>query len=364
MWPNYNLGRLYLKKKAKIYYPLIIVFIIVLLIFSLIVIISTRLGLDLSYYSHYLEIIVIILVFSEMILLVNSEQKLLQNTNIVNLSVDTITKSVNLIHRDQIYNSLTETAHNAKLYVKHISIAQSTMENDDINEKERVEKFLNALQYSAEKNKVDIKVLGPEEPLAIGGLYERKNRGCTVRVNEAVNTFDTRIQVVDDKRIIIGLGQPLSQNLTNFKPPKSESGFMVKSYILAEILNFEFDKLWKEEKSKELDTYMKEVLCSKIFVKPIIYSDSFMRDMNNRLNIRNIPEFMDNLERQKCILALKNNNLRENKSYKICCCENIKKIFEDSSDSEIDDIEHIKSKFPYIVLGNKEATMISKYLQE
>jgi len=164
-------------------------------------------------------------------------------------SVDTIASSIQLLERDKIYFYLADTAKNAKQYIHHLSISQSSSEISDDEEKRRVDEFLDALDEAKKNGVADIKILGPDVSSKIGGLWERKKKGCNVKVSPIVTSYDFRIQVVDGKKVIIGIAPPET---------RSQRGFLIESLKLAEILDGNFMELWVT--SKDLEENVKEVV--------------------------------------------------------------------------------------------------------
>lgn len=173
-------------------------------------------------------------------------------------AVEAIGTSVKLLERDKVYLRLVETAQTAKTYVHHLSFAQSTSKDGNDEERKRVEELLNALGSACKKlSPKDVKILGPDWPDKIGGLWERQRRGCEVRVSAEVSNYDVRIQVIDDRTIVLGVG-PLSR--------ESEHGFLIESYMLADVLNDRFMKLWDDEFTKPLEAHTIHTIMTQVKV--------------------------------------------------------------------------------------------------
>ncbi|HEV7743388.1 MAG TPA: hypothetical protein VGO56_00190 [Pyrinomonadaceae bacterium] len=166
-------------------------------------------------------------------------------------AVDMIGKSVKLLERDKVYLRLIGSAQSAEIYIHHLSFAQSTSTGGEEEEQRRVVDFLASLKSACSKlsgpdREPDVKILGPNLREKIGGLWERKLQGCEVRVSGDVQNYDIRIQVVDDKTAVIGVG-PLAN--------ESERGFLIESYMLADTLNDRFMKLWNNPLTTPLNKF-------------------------------------------------------------------------------------------------------------
>lgn len=176
-------------------------------------------------------------------------------------AVRAIGASVTLLERNKVYLRLVETTQNAKRYIHHLSFAQSTSTTGDDEERKRVGQFLDALGAACrnlprgQSSRADVKILGPDWPEKIGGLWERQLAGCEVRVSAEVSNYDVRIQVIDDRTIVLGVG-PLSR--------ESERGFLIESYLLADVLNDRFMKLWTDEFTKPLEPHTIRIVMSQV----------------------------------------------------------------------------------------------------
>lgn len=212
-----------------------------------------------------LDVIVIIIVLREI-------NHLGQHQDVVKLSVDAIGESVRLLERDRIYFYLSQTAREAKKYVHHLSISNSPIEIDDLDERKRVTDFLLALDEARGRN-IDVHLLGPDLSAKIGGLWERKQRLKDVKVSSEVTGFDLRIQIVDGYQVVIGVGPPEA---------RSEHGFLIKSFRLANMLDREFRRLWDE--AQDFDAYVNKVFAR--FVWPLyVPKEIAFSILENSLNV-------------------------------------------------------------------------------
>lgn len=175
--------------------------------------------------------------------------------------VATIASSVRLLERDKIYFYLSETARNAKRSVHHLSLAHASLEIPDDEERKRVREFLEALRASAGRlGSESVKILGPDLSAKIGGLWERKKAGCSVKVSPAVSNYDIRIQIVDGEKVVIGVGVPA-------KP--SESGFLIESEVLARMLDEDFLAIWKRADTLPLEAHTASVVTRQVATVPL-----------------------------------------------------------------------------------------------
>lgn len=194
-------------------------------------------------------------------------------------AMDSITGSVRLLERDKVYVYLEQTARNATTYVHHVSFAQSSIEINDEEEKKRVNRFLSALVTACKNlensHKVpDVKILGPDLSGKIGGLWERNViEGCEVHVSPYVPTYDIRIQIVDNKNVVIGIAEPAKE---------SERGFLIESETLATILNEMFMRVWNDSKSLEDST---EQVVLRHVVDSVTSVDQLKKLMKGSLNV-------------------------------------------------------------------------------
>ena len=163
-------------------------------------------------------------------------------------AMDSIAGSVRLLERDKVYVYLDQTASNADEYVHHVSFSQSSTEIKDEEERKRVQSFLKALETACNRlrekhGEPDVKILGPDMSTKIGGLWERNLvKGVEVHVSPNVPMYDIRIQIVDDKYVVIGIAEPAKE---------SERGFLIESKTLAILLDDMFLKVWSESESLE-----------------------------------------------------------------------------------------------------------------
>jgi len=197
----------------------------------------------------------------------NTNTIMTKSVQSIGQDVETIGISIRLLERDKIYFYLSETAQKAEKYVHHLSLAQSTLEINDEEEKKRVSEFLDALKEASKTR--DVKILGPDLSSKIGGMWERKKSGCEVKVSPSVTTYDIRIQIVDDKKVVIGVGPPTK---------RSEHGFLIESYVLATLLDDNFMQLWG--RSRSLDEHTIDVIMRHIDVAlPIKTLEKMTQDL-------------------------------------------------------------------------------------
>jgi len=136
--------------------------------------------------------LILLVVDTFLIVIITREIWELRKTqDVTSKAVNTIVSSVRLLRRDQIYFYLSKTTRDAKRYIHHLSIAHSTSEIDDVEERKRVMEFLNSLK-NVSNNIDDIKILGPDLSSKIGGLWERKKCGAKVKVSPSVLNYDIK----------------------------------------------------------------------------------------------------------------------------------------------------------------------------
>ena len=211
-------------------------------------------------------------------------------------AVDTIVSSVRLLRRDQIYFYLSKTAREATVSIHHLSIAHSTSEIRDEEERNRVVEFLDALK-SASNDISDIKILGPDLSERIGGLWERKKCGAEVKVSPTIATYDIRVQIVDGEKTVIGIGPP---------EMRSEYGFLIESRVLANLLEREFMEIWR--KARELDEHIENVILR--HVELLIHYNRLRNLVRSSLNVPStemVDELINLLLNKKSLIRMGNN---------------------------------------------------------
>jgi hypothetical protein len=197
--------------------------------------------------ERYVSLVLVIIDIFVVVVVAFEILELRDNSQVTHRAVGVIASSVRLLERDKVYLHLKETAQNATRYIHHLSFAQSSSEIEDEEEQNRVKELLLAFESACKKlasgtARPDVKILGPDLSAKIGGLWERHLKGCDVRVSAIVPDYDIRIQVVDGKTVVIGVG-PFGR--------ESERGFLIESFILADALNDKFMKLWERAQPLE-----------------------------------------------------------------------------------------------------------------